>query len=95
MNPASQETLRRQVELRVRELMMSKLRVSASALEASDSSTPLLGRGVGLDSMEAMALAVEIEEAFGIVVPDEDLTEGLFASFRTLTDYVIGKMETP
>jgi acyl carrier protein len=55
----------------------------------SDSATPLLGRGIGLDSMEAMSLAVEIEEAFGFAVLDEDLTEELFASFGALTDYII------
>jgi acyl carrier protein len=39
--------------------------------------------------MEAMSLAVEIEEAFGFAVLDEDLTEELFASFGALTDYII------
>jgi acyl carrier protein len=77
------------IERRVRELMINKLRVSPVVLETSDSATPLLGRGIGLDSMEAMSLAVEIEEAFGFAVLDEDLTEELFASFGALTDYII------
>jgi acyl carrier protein len=69
--------------------MITRLRISADRLETADSATPLLGMGIGLDSMEAMSLALEIEEAFGIVVQDEDLTERLFASFDTLTDYII------
>lgn len=70
-------------------MLISRLRVSARALEVADSATPLLGSGIGLDSMEAMSLAVEIEDAFGITVRDEDLSEDLFASFDTLTDYII------
>jgi acyl carrier protein len=80
---------RQRIERKVRELMITRLRISASRLEASDSATPLLGMGIGLDSMEAMSLALEIEEAFGIVVLDVDLSERLFASFNTLTDYII------
>ncbi len=73
----------------MRELMITKLGIRAAVLERAESATPLLGSGIGLDSMEAMSLAVEIEEAFGIVVLDEDLNEQLFSSFATLTDYVI------
>ena len=87
--PMPQQPDRQSIERRVRELMIDKLRVSAGLLERSDSATPLLGSGIGLDSMEAMSLAVEIEEAFGIVVLDEDLNEQLFSSFASLTDYII------
>lgn len=87
--PTSNDQHRLNIERRVRELMINKLRVSPGVLETSDSTTPLLGSGIGLDSMEAMSLAVEIEEAFGFAVLDEDLTEELFASFGALTDYIM------
>ena len=89
--PSPHDLHRLSIERRVRELLIHKLRVSPRALETSDSNTPLLGSGIGLDSMEAMSLAVEIEEAFGFAVLDEDLTEELFASFGALTDYIINK----
>lgn len=84
-----QDQHRQNIERRVRELMINKLRVSPAALETSDSATPLLGSGIGLDSMEAMSLVVEIEETFGVAVLDEDLTQELFTSFNALTDYII------
>ena len=83
------EQYRQQIESKVRELLITKLRVSAGALEKFDSTMPMLGSGIGLDSMEAMSLAVEIEEAFGIVILDEDLNARLFSSLDTLTDYII------
>jgi len=86
---ATQKHQRKHIEHQLRELMITRLQVSPSVLEASDTTTPLLGRGIGLDSMEAMSLAIEIEDVFGIEVMDEDLNEGLFSSLDTLVDYII------
>ena len=83
---------RQRIEREVRDLMSTKLDVSADLLQMSESSTPLLGTGIGLDSMEAMTLAVEIEEAFGIAILDEDLNEQLFSSFTNLADYIIKQL---
>ena len=92
--PTPHDQHRLNIERQVRELMIKKLHVSPGTLETADSATPLLGNGIGLDSMEAMSLAVEIEEAFGFAVLDEDLTEELFASFGALTDYIIKQSST-
>ncbi len=52
-----------------------------------DESTGLLGRGIGLDSVEALQLVARMEEAFDLTIADEDLeashfrTVGSFARF--------------
>ena len=81
-----------QIEKRIKQLLDSELRVSASVIATSSSSTPLLGRGVGLDSVETMALVLSIEEEFGISVPDADMTATLFETIGSLATYIVQKL---
>jgi len=81
-----------QIEKRIKQLLGSKLSVSASVIATSTSSTPLLGRGVGLDSVETMALVLSIEEEFGISVPDSDMTATLFETIGSLAGYIVQKL---
>ena len=53
-----------QIEKNIKHLLSSELDVNSSVIAASTSNTPLLGRGVGLDSIETMALVLSIEEEF-------------------------------
>jgi acyl carrier protein len=62
--------------------------VSPAVLATSDSSTPLLGHGIGLDSIEALTLVVVIENEFDIQVADSDLTTKHFWNIGTLAEYV-------
>jgi acyl carrier protein len=80
------------IESQIRDLLVSELDVSRAALASCSSTTPLLGRGLGLDSVETMALIVAIEDRFNISVPDFDLNEALFANLQTLTRYVSQKI---
>lgn len=76
------------VESRIKHLLVSRLRVDPAILAASDGDTCLLGRGIGLDSVEALALAIAIEEEFDIEVDDEDLTTALFETISSVATYV-------
>ena len=79
---------RRDVEERIKDILISQLGVEAGTVAVSDSETPLLGRGIGLDSVEALALILGIEEEFDIEIPDQALTASLLRSVATLADYV-------
>ena len=79
---------RRDVEERIKGILTSQLGVEAGTVVSSDSDTPLLGRGIGLDSVEALALILGIEEEFDMEIPDEALTANLFRSVANLADYV-------
>jgi acyl carrier protein len=76
------------IEQRIKQILASQLDVDPDTVAQSGPQTPLIGRGIGLDSVEAMALAVGIEEAFDIEIPDADLTTDLFQSIAALADYV-------
>jgi acyl carrier protein len=81
-----------QIEKRIKQLLDSELNVNTSVIATSTSSTPLLGRGVGLDSVETMALVLSIEEEFGISVPDADMTATLFETIGSLAGYIAQKL---
>jgi acyl carrier protein len=76
------------IEEKIKGILISELGVSVEVLAKTDSQTPLLGRGIGLDSVEVLALTVGIEEQFDIEIPDEHMTAELFRSIATLADYV-------
>ena len=56
--------------------------------EEIDASAPLFGdEGLGLDSLDALQLAVAIEEKFSVTV-DESIGETVFRSIQTIADHV-------
>jgi acyl carrier protein len=56
---------------------------------------PVFGpRGVVLDSLSVLDALCDIEKTFGIAVPDEDLTEELFASVGALASYIEAKVQS-
>jgi len=57
-------------------------------LSHADTGTPLLGLGVGLDSIDALRLATALERRFDIEIPDDSLTAELFTNVGTLAAYV-------
>jgi acyl carrier protein len=81
------------IEASVREILATRLNVNPAHLQHLESSTPLLGRGIGLDSVEAFGLVCAVEETYGIQVADEDFDDRLFASLETFGRYVLRKTE--
>ena len=72
----------------IKQLLISDLQVDPSEDARVDLQTPLLGRGIGLDSMESLTLALAPERQFDIQIRDEDLTVELFAPIGNLAEYV-------
>jgi acyl carrier protein len=73
---------------------LAGLIVSALNLEGVDPGTidpdaPLFGAGLGLDSIDALELALEISKLYGVQLKAEDEdNKRIFASLRTLSAYV-------
>jgi acyl carrier protein len=87
-----EENSRLEIEKRIIQILISDLEIDPEILSTIDSSTPLLGRGIGLDSVETLTLVAGIEEAYEIQINDEDLTADLFKSLETLAEYVMQKI---
>ncbi len=54
--------------------------------------TPLLGSLPELDSMAVASLIVALEEHYGFIVNDDEISARHFATVGTLTDFVTGKL---
>ncbi len=80
-----------EIESAIKQILIDDLQVDAAQIQNADASTPLLGRGLGLDSVEALRLSLGLENRFEIQIPDADLTVQLFSSLGALTDYVYRK----
>jgi acyl carrier protein len=77
------------IALRERLLKILDSHLTPGALPASvEDSTGLLGHGVGLDSIEVLALVCAIEQAFHICISDDDLERVHFETVGSLVTLV-------
>jgi acyl carrier protein len=81
-----------ELEHRIRRVIRDEFQGLCAAGPELAADTPLVGQGLGLDSVEALVLATAIEREFDIVIEDDELTLALFTSVRTLADHVAGKL---
>lgn len=71
----------------VREVLARTLQLGARA-ESLERSSVLLGALPELDSMAVVQVLAAIEEHFGVVVSDDDVSAETFATVGTLADFV-------
>jgi acyl carrier protein len=71
----------------IKELIISSLRLERTP-ESIDDEAPLFQSGLGLDSIDALELAVAIERKYRVTIPDEKVGKQAFSSVKALADYV-------
>jgi acyl carrier protein len=90
MTMSLQEVRTRTEHRRVLSSSIKKLLVDRLALEIDHEligdDQPLFGRGLELDSIDTLEVAMAIEEEFGVIITDDD-TESLL-SLNRLVDHV-------
>jgi acyl carrier protein len=69
-------------------LIIESLNLQGMTPDMIADETPLFGEGMGLDSVDALELAVAIEKKFGIRVADEAAAREAFASIGSLSAFV-------
>lgn len=76
-------------ELEIKELIVDALALEEISAEEIESAEPLFVEGLGLDSIDALELAMVLEERYGVAIgEDEELNRQIFASVRDLATYV-------
>ena len=76
------------VKQKLKELLVSGLRLHDVAPESIADDQAIFVEGLGLDSIDALELVVLIEEHFGIAIPDEEIGRTAFASINALAAFV-------
>ena len=72
----------------IKRLIISSLNLQDTTPESIDDGAPLFQEGLGLDSIDALELAVAIERQFQVTIPDEAVGKRAFSSVDSLTRYV-------
>jgi len=75
-------------EREVAQLIVEALHLEQTA-DAIDPDAPLFGEGLGLDSIDALELALAISQAYGFELKsDAGRNRQIFASLRSLTAHI-------
>ena len=76
-------------QMELAELIVTALNLEGIEPSSIDPDAPLFGSGLSLDSIDALELALEISKRFGVQLKaDDEDNKRIFASLRTLSDYV-------
>jgi len=72
----------------IKELIIRELNLEGKTPAELDDDAPLFGAGLGLDSLDALQLAMAIEERFQVTLPEGDEVRPIFASVGAIADFV-------
>lgn len=74
----------------IKRLLVSELNLSGRDPASIGDDAPLFGsEGLGLDSLDALQIAMLVEEKFGIRVPEGDEARPIFRSAKSLAEFVV------
>jgi len=78
-----------ELEEQIKELIVEALMLDDVRPEDIDSDAPLFVTGLGLDSIDALELAMAIDKKFGVRIrADDEQNKHIFASVKNLAGYV-------
>ena len=80
---------RTELKARIKLAMIEELDLRGKTVADIDDAAPLFGAGLGLDSLDALQLAMAIEERFGVAVPEGEGGRHVFASVDAIADFVL------
>lgn len=70
-------------------LLVSELNLAGKDPATIEGDAPLFGEGgLGLDSLDALQIAMLVEEKFGIRVPEGDEARPIFRSVSSLAEFI-------
>lgn len=76
---------------RIKTMMVESLMLKVPPESIGDD-TPLFSpEGLGLDSIDALELAVSIEKTFGVATPSAEVAREAFVSVNTVAAYITAK----
>jgi acyl carrier protein len=76
------------LEQELKEMIVRDLRIEHARPEDIGDDDPLLGEGLGLDSLDAVELVVLLQKRYQIEIKDMEEARKAFASIRALADTV-------
>jgi len=68
--------------------IISTLKLTDLEPDEIDVDAPLIGEGLGLDSIDTLELLVLLEKEYGVTVPDINAGRKIFSSLRAMAEYI-------
>ncbi|MBW1843931.1 MAG: acyl carrier protein [Deltaproteobacteria bacterium] len=82
---ADQESLHAELK----KLIVETLALEDTAPDEIENDAPLFGEGLGLDSIDALEIAMVLEERYGVTLDDDpEANQRVFESVRSLAAFV-------
>jgi len=78
-----------ELKQRIKQALIEELDLRGKTAADIDEAAPLFGEGLGLDSLDALQLAMAIEERFGVAVPEGEAGRAVFASVDALAEFLL------
>jgi acyl carrier protein len=72
---------------RIKQAIVSALRLPIAPEEIQDDA-PLFGEGLGLDSIDALELVLELERTFGVTISDEQTGSRVLRSVLSIATFI-------
>jgi acyl carrier protein len=83
------EAMSESLEREIKELIVEALMLDDVSADDIDSNAPLFVEGLGLDSIDALELAIAIDKKYGVKIKAEDEnTREIFRSVKNLAAHV-------
>ena len=73
----------------LKEKIISSLRLTDISPDEIDSDAPLIGEGLGLDSIDTLELLVMLERDYRAAVPDVNAGRRVFSSVRSMAEHIL------
>ncbi len=85
-----------ELEKELKELIVQVLSLRDVTPDQIETDAPLIGDGLGLDSLDALELAIEIGKRYAVKFPSGDArVKAAFASVRVLAGYIAEQRSAP
>jgi acyl carrier protein len=78
-----------ELKSRIKRALLEELDLRGRSEADIEDAAPLFGQGLGLDSLDALQLAMAIEERFGVTVPEGEASRAIFASVNAIAEYIM------
>jgi acyl carrier protein len=71
----------------IKEAIVRSLRLTMAPQDIQDD-VALFGEGLGLDSIDALELVLELERTFGVVISDEQMGNRVLRSVNSIAQFI-------
>lgn len=78
-----------QVRAELKALIVKELNLEGRDPASIEDDAPLFGAGLGLDSLDALQLAMSVEERYGVRIPEGEAAKPIFRSVAALAEHVV------